>query len=273
MGNYVIVITGPTGSGKSKLAIKLATTLKTSIISADSRKIYREMNIGTHKYDLMSPKANIKVYGIDLINPNEKYNLHKFLKYITKKIDTIHKAGKIPIVVGGTVLYITALIKNYNLRNSEPNYKLREELEKKSLDHLQAILIKKNIDTWYKLNNSERHNKRRLIRWNEILISPKLLRSSDNKNKYLFIPLIPCLSKLKKSIETRVKDMLHQGLIEETRLLLKTYSDKCPGLVTMGYNECVKYLKSDISYRDLTTQIVSEHYNYARYQIRWIKKI
>jgi len=279
MAKPIIVIYGTTGTGKSSLAISMARALGTSIISADSRKIYKELTIGTHKDELIEAKTkyNIPVYGIDLINPDESFNAFDFIEYTNPICDKILKEGKIPIIVGGTVMYITALINNYTLRSSKPNPKLRATLENKTLEELQAKVKKINIKSWNNLNESEQKNKRRLIRWIEILsedptVDPKQKLRNNPKYRILPIKLNRNIDELRNLLPHRVERMIKQGLIEETQKVLKKYHPDSPGLKTMGYPEVIKFLDNQITLEEMKLEIVRRHVKYAKYQIRWIKK-
>ncbi|HOU75984.1 MAG TPA: tRNA (adenosine(37)-N6)-dimethylallyltransferase MiaA [Candidatus Dojkabacteria bacterium] len=279
MAKPIIVIYGTTGTGKSSLAISMARALGTSIISADSRKIYKELTIGTHKDELIEAKTkyNIPVYGIDLINPDESFNAFDFIEHTNPICDKILKEGKIPIIVGGTVMYITALINNYTLRSSKPNPKLRATLENKTLEELQAKVKKINIKSWNNLNESEQKNKRRLIRWIEILsedptVDPKQKLRNNPKYRILPIKLNRNIDELRNLLPHRVERMIKQGLIEETQKVLKKYHPDSPGLKTMGYPEIIKFLDNQITLEEMKLEIVRRHVKYAKYQIRWIKK-
>jgi len=279
MAKPIIVIYGTTGTGKSSLAISMARALGTSIISADSRKIYKELTIGTHKDELIEAKTkyNIPVYGIDLINPDESFNAFDFIEHTNPICDKILKEGKIPIIVGGTVMYITALINNYTLRSSKPNPRLRATLENKTLEELQAKVKKINIKSWNNLNESEQKNKRRLIRWIEILsedptVDPKQKLRNNPKYRILPIKLNRNIDELRNLLPHRVERMIKQGLIEETQKVLKKYHPDSPGLKTMGYPEIIKFLDNQITLEEMKLEIVRRHVKYAKYQIRWIKK-
>ena len=280
MAKPIIVIYGTTGTGKSQLAIKIAQALNTSIISADSRKIYKGLTIGTHKDELLIAKKDKKikqVYGLDLIKANETFNAHDFLNYVHPICDKIHKEGKTPIIVGGTVMYITALINNYTLREAKPNYKLRNKLENLELETLQKQLQAINIETWDNLNDSEQKNKRRLIRWIEILSQDSKILPTDKKvgdKKYEIIPIrmIRTIEELRTILPRRVEKMVTDGLINETKKMLKKYDREEPGLKIMGYQEAVEYINKEISLEEMKEKIVRRHVKYAKYQLRWIKK-
>lgn len=279
MEKPIIVIYGTTGTGKSSLAITLAKSLQTSIISADSRKIYTDLTIGTHKDELIEAQKihKIPVFGINLINPDQSFNAFDFISYTEPICDRIHKDGKIPIIVGGTVMYITALINNYTLRSSKPKPELRKKLENKTLEELQAKVKALNNSAWNNLNDSEQKNKRRLIRWIEILSEdPKVDPSQDLKHKikYSVLPirLTRTVEELRAVLPQRVDKMIKKGLIQETQKALEKYKPDSPGLQTMGYQEAVEYINKEVSLEEMKEKIVRRHVKYAKYQLRWIKK-
>lgn len=266
----ILVIYGPTGSGKGRLAVEIGKSLGSPIISADSRKVYKDMDIGTNKLRLMKYPM---IYGINLIKPTEKYSVHDFLQLVDDIAQKSYEAGKLPIVVGGTALYITALLKNYDLKNIPPSQELRINLQQLSLTELQEQLQTQYPGVWNQLNDSEKGNSRRLIRWIEAQ------RENNTKNllprpayTFLKIPMINEWSVLERKIRKRVPELLKHGLIEETTKLLKLYPKDCFGLSTMGYAEVVKYLDGQISYEAMETEIIRRHLKYAKYQLRWIKK-
>ena len=165
----LIVILGPTASGKTKLAVELARVFNGEIVSADSRQVYKGMDIGTGK-DL-DEYDNVPYHLIDICEPTEQFSLAQYQKFAYQAIDDIIMRGKIPFLVGGTGLYIQAVIDGYDLSEIKPNEKLRKKLEKKSLEKLQHLIKKNKIE----LNKSDFGNKRRLIRILEKIECLKLL--------------------------------------------------------------------------------------------------
>ena len=177
--NKIIVVLGTTASGKTKLGVDLARKFNGEIISADSRQVYKHMDVGTGK-DLNEYITKTQItdkwvvnkapyHLIDIVNPNTKFSLAKYQKLAFQAIEDILKRGKTPIIVGGTGLYLQAVVDNYNLSGTEPDKKLRQELEKKNVEELLSELKKINFKFAERLNDSERRNKRRLIRYIEIM--------------------------------------------------------------------------------------------------------
>ena len=167
----IVIILGPTASGKTALGVKLAAEFNGEIISADSRQVYRGMDIGTGK-DLSEyriDKQEIPYHLIDIISPNTKFNLARYQKLALKAINDILSRGKLPIIVGGTGLYLQALADNYKLSDVKDNRQVRLDLEKKTTAELWKILIDIKPDFAVKLNNSDKNNPRRLVRYIEII--------------------------------------------------------------------------------------------------------
>ncbi|MBN1374040.1 tRNA (adenosine(37)-N6)-dimethylallyltransferase MiaA [Candidatus Dojkabacteria bacterium] len=276
MNNQVIVIFGPTGTGKSTLAIKIASTLDSPVISADSRKVYKGLDIGTNKEALLKAKHKKLIpslHLIDVVTPDKRFTVYDFLKECEHVFAKAHAAGKIPVVVGGTVMYITALLKGYTLRETKPNIKKRIRLEKKALPQLQLILKTKRPDVWENMDNGERNNKRRLVRWLEVALDNRKVTEQKNiAYDFITIPLIPTKEETQKKLQVRVEKMLDAGLIEETKRLLQKYPKDCVGLSTMGYKEAVDFINGDIPLTELKERIIIRHRQYARYQRRWIMK-
>jgi tRNA dimethylallyltransferase len=284
----VIVIYGTTGSGKSSLALKMADTLDSPIISADSRKVYRDLDIATNKLKLKKAKEEgYEIYGIDCMDITERYNVYEFLTMCSEVFEKAREEDRIPIVVGGTVLYITALLNGYELRESSPDKKLRKILEDKNVEELQDRLKDNAQALWDKLNESERNNRRRLLRWIEIVeskgkyidskVAEEILNSKgeelidiDNIS-FKDICIIPEQEKLEDRIEKRVERMIDKGLIEETKFLLKKYSEECRCFNFMGYKESLQYIRKEIEMKELKEELVREHLKYAKYQKRWIE--
>ncbi len=305
----LIVILGPTASGKSEMALKLAKKLNGEIVSADSRQIYREMNIGTAKmppdqipntkyqirklktknsYKLpASPKLqrgeqptnyklvnNIPHHLIDIIKPNENFSVAEYKELAVEIIHDIHNRAKIPILVGGTGLYISAIVNNIEIPKVKPNLKLRKKLEKTPLSRLLKKLEKLDPKTFDAI---DKKNKRRIIRALEVTISTGKPFSAQREKG---APLFDCLQigldipreKLYKKIDARVEKMVKAGLVKETKKLSKKYSEKLPSMSGIGYKEIGMYLRSEITLEKAAELIKFATHNYARRQMTWFRK-
>jgi len=266
----LIVILGPTASGKSEMALGLAKKFKGEIISADSRQIYKEMDIGTAK-----PKNNQKIvhYLIDIKRPNQEFNVALFKKSAIKIIKDIQRRGKTPFLVGGTGLYIKAIVDNLYFPTVVPQLKLREKLEKKSAKELFKI-YKKLDPKGAKFIDKE--NKRRLIRAIEVCrITGKPFWEQRKKEEPIFEVLqigIKLPKKiLKKNIEKRIEKMFKDGLEKETRSLVKKYG-LIPPLQTIGYQEWKEFFEGKINKEEVKKLIVQHTNKFAKRQMTWFKK-
>lgn len=231
----VIVIAGPTASGKSKLAVELAKKINGEIVSADSMQIYKDMDIGTAKVT-EEEMQGIKHYMIDIINPNKRYSVSAYKKQAENVIAEIVKKGKTPIICGGTGLYIDSLIYGieFNEEKIDENYrnKLNEIAEKEGLDSLYKMALKIDSEAMKKISKND---KKRIIRVLEIYHktgktkTEQDLESKRNEVKYKYNVFAINMDRqvLYDRINNRVDEMLKNGLIEEVKYILNKY-DKFP---------------------------------------------
>ncbi|MBN1384272.1 MAG: tRNA (adenosine(37)-N6)-dimethylallyltransferase MiaA [Elusimicrobia bacterium] len=278
----VIVIAGPTATGKTEVAIKLAKKINGEIISADSRQIYKYLDIGTNK-PAKKQLSSVKHYLIDIIEPTENFTAGDFAKLANKKIKEILSKGKTPIVTGGTGLYIKALIdglievpKNPTVRNKLNNY-----YEKFGLEYLYKKLYKLDRET---AKTIDRNNPRRVIRALEIYYSTgkkfSVLKkeSADNRNlgsgyNFLIFGLNNPRTNLYKNINRRVDKMIRTGLFKEVRKLIKKYSSQNDILQkTIGYKEIIDSMNNKTTRLEAINLIKQNTRNYAKRQITWFKK-
>ena len=260
----LIVITGPTASGKSELAAKLAKKINGEIISADSRQVYKGLDIGTAKI-----KGELCT---DIASPKKRLTVVDWKKCAEEATDTIYRIGKTPIIVGGTMFYIKALTEGWTLPQVPPNPLLREKLEKKSAEELFKILRKKDSA---RARTIERKNKRRLIRALEIIAALGKVPKLKQKQKYevLWLGIKRSPGELKKRIERRTALMLKQGLINEVKKL-KVSSLSWRRICEFGfeYKYPALYLQKKISREELKKMLLKESLDYVRRQIVWFKK-
>jgi tRNA-2-methylthio-N6-dimethylallyladenosine synthase len=266
----LVVISGPTASGKTDLGIALATKFNGEIISADSRLIYKGMDIGTAK-----PKniKGIPHHMIDIIDPDEDFNAALFKEKAIEAIDSIIERGKQPFLVGGTGLYIKAIVDNLNFPKIKTDQKLREDLEKKNLEEI--FLIYKNIDEeGSKIIDTK--NKRRLIRAIEVSLALNESFFKERKGEELYdvthLGIKTNSEELKKRIEKRVNKMMKDGLEKEVKKLYKKYSPEIPSLKTIGYQEWRDYFDKKITIEELKERIVLNTVKFSKRQITWFKK-
>jgi len=253
----IIAIVGPTASGKTDLAIKLAKKLNGEIISADSRQVYKGMDIGTGKVTKRK-MAGIPHHLLDVASPQRTFTVAQYQKLGTAAIKKILSRDKLPIIVGGTGFYIDTLLYNYNLPSVKPNPRLRHALEKKSAEELFDKL--KSLDPG-RAETIDSRNKVRLVRAIEIVLAtkkpvPKItLWQTQGEPQYSFLKIGIKLTdaELKKRIEKRVGIMIKKGLVDEVKKLVKKYGYKQIAFDAIGYREIINYLAADK--RRLKTQI------------------
>ena len=268
----MIIITGQTATGKTKLALELAQKHNGELINFDSRQIYKYLDIITGK-DI--PKTIIWLY--DVVTPDQYFSSFDFVKHVTPIIKDIKKRGKTPILVGGTYLYLKHFL--YGIDDSvPPDFKLREKLNNKSVKELQDILKKLSLQSFNRLNNSDVNNPRRLIRKIEITTNPKgtiLIRSVLKRtDPVVFIGLrYKNKSKLRQVIKKRVEKRLNNGAVEEVEKLLKVgYKETDPGLKTIGYQQIIKYLNKELTKEKAIDDWVNKEVQYAKRQLTFMKK-
>lgn len=271
--NKVIAIVGATASGKTAYAVELAKKCNGEIISADSRLVYKGMNIGTAK-PTKEEMQNIPHYMIDIVEPNIDYSVGLYAKEAKKCINNIISKGKTPIVVGGTGLYFRILLENYDLPNVKPNYELRNELDKLSYDELLKMLQNIDIDA---ANSLEKNDKKRLIRYIEIvkLTGQPLHLSRGIKEKEFDIEWIGLnfpREELYDRINRRVDIMIKQGLVDETIDLLQKYGRISNITDTIGYREIISYLDKQLTFEDAIDKLKQNTRNYAKRQLTWFRK-
>lgn len=273
----IIVIVGPTASGKSTLAIQLAKKFNGEIVSADSRQIYRGMNIGTAK-PTKKELAVVPHHLIDIKNPDENYTVAEYKQDAIKTINQILKKKNLPILVGGTGLYIKSVIDNLEIPEVAPDPKLRDKLEKEigeyGLKYLFEKLVKLDPETAYIVDP---HNPRRIIRALEIALKTEKPFSSQRKiGKSLFnfieIGMEWPKNILDKRINKRVDLMIKDGLIDEVKNLVKKYGKKQQSLDAIGYREIIDYLNEKITLSEAVNLIKKNTRDYAKRQMTWFKK-
>ncbi|MDP4180895.1 MAG: tRNA (adenosine(37)-N6)-dimethylallyltransferase MiaA [Bacillota bacterium] len=279
--NRVIVIIGPTASGKTALSISLAKEMGGEIISADSMQIYRYMNIGTAKPD-KEEMAGIPHYLIDEVNPDEEFSVAKFKLLATEYIDEIIKNGKQPIVVGGTGLYINSLLYNIDFSETICDWELRDKLKKEAEEFGNEFLHKKlELIDPVAAKRIHINDLKRIIRAIEVYeyskktISEHQEVSRKNPSKYRFYSygLMMDRERLYDRINKRVDLMFERGLIEEVKNLIKLGYDKnSVAMQAIGYKETLAYLKGDMTLEDALELIKRESRRYAKRQITWFKR-
>lgn len=267
----IIVIVGPTASGKSNLAVSIAKKINGEIISADSRQVYKRLDIGSGKITKKEMRG-ISHHMLDVVSPKKIYTAGKYKKDGEKSLRYIERKNKIPIVVGGTGFYIDSLLGKYSLPNVEPDEKLREFLSKKSNDELIAILSLLDRD---RSKTIDKKNKVRLIRAIEIAKKLGGVPQNNPKNKYdvLMIGIKVKPEILKEKIKTRLLKRISGGMIEEVKELHKRgLSFKRMNELGLEYRYIAKYLKKEMTKEEMIKKLETEIWHYAKRQITWFKR-
>ena len=269
----IIVILGPTASGKSTLGVKLAKKINGEIISADSRQVYKGMDIGSGKITKKEMRG-VPHYCINIVSPKKIFTVVDFKKYADKAIEKIFAKNKTPIIVGGTGLYIQAIVDNIILPEVKPNWKLRKELEKKTTAEIFEML--KKLDQ-RRAKNIDAKNPRRLIRAIEIAKTlgkvPKLKPISRRDLDIAQFGIKLPDDVLKKNIEKRVKKMLKDGLVAETKKLKKNgLSWKRIYELGFEYKYPSLFLQNKINKKEMLAKMLTENWQYAKRQMTWFKR-
>ena len=269
----IIVILGPTASGKTKLAVELAEKFNGEIVSADSRQVYRGMDIGTGK-DLA--EYSVPYHLIDVASPKSQFDLAQYQKMAFRAIDDILKRGKLPILVGGSGLYLQAVVDNYKLSEAKKDLTLRKELEKLSVAELFLKLKKLAPKLAEKLNQSDKNNKRRLTRYLEIVGQDQNFKSRAGKRKYdaIIIGINYSRDTLKQRIFKRLLERLkEQNMIGEVEALHRQgLSWKRLEEFGLEYKFISQYLQGKLKYEEMVEQLNRAIYQFSKRQLTWFKR-
>jgi tRNA dimethylallyltransferase len=267
----ILVILGPTATGKSDIAVNLAKKFEGEVISADSRQVYKEMDLGTGKIT-KKEMFGIPHHLLDIVNPQKQFSVADFQKLAQKKIREILKRKKLPIIWGGTGFYIEALIKNISLPAVPPNTKLRKELSKKTTAELLAQLEK--LDP-ARAKTIDAKNPRRLIRAIEITKALGSVPPTNLETLYdtLQIGLTIPDRQLKQRINLRLKKRLKMGMLAEAKRLHKQgLSWKRMEELGLEYRYQARYLSGKISKEQMIAELSSKIWQYAKRQKTWFKR-
>lgn len=269
----ILAIVGPSASGKSSLAIRLAKKLNTEIISADSRLIYRELDIATAKPTLYEMDG-VKHHLVDIKEPEDEYTVADFADNAKEVIEKLVIEDKIPIIAGGTGLYFRILLEDYDMPRVAPNQELRDELDKKSSEELYQSLVKLDSKIAEKIHSN---NRVKIIRALEVCNSLNIPMSEaqgkkDSEYDVLWIGLTSSNRQfLYDRINLRVEQMMNSGLIEEAIKLFDKYGDLSILKNTIGYQELEPYFKEEISLEEAIESIKQNTRRYAKRQLSWFR--
>ena len=267
--NKVIAVVGPTASGKTAFAVDLAEKIGGEIISADSRLVYKGFDIGTAKPTL-DERRGIPHYMIDIAEPEVDYSAGLYVHEAKRIIEDIQSRGKVPIIAGGTGLYINILLMNYDLPKVEPDYELRKAL--KLEEDLPAILAELDPETAQLIDKNDR---KKLIRAIEIVKTtgkPIQRRKNNPEYEIEWIGLNFPRDVLYDRINRRVDLMFEAGLIDETKNLLQKHG-RIPNLLyTIGYQEVIQYLDGLLTLGEAVDKLKQNTRRYAKRQLTWFRK-
>ena len=276
----VIVICGPTASGKTSLSIELAKQINGEIVSCDSMQIYKDMTIGTAK-PTKEEMDGIKHYLLDFVSPDQRYSVAEYKKDAENTIEKIISEGKVPIVVGGTGLYLEALIYNIEYQNIEEDMEYRNKLyeieREQGLSKLYEMASKIDSKAMEKISPND---KKRICRVLEIYhLTGKTKteleeesRKNEPKYNYKLFGITMDREKLYERINLRVDIMINQGLLDEVKNLLEKYNNFPTAMQGLGYKEVVEYLNGLITKDEMIDKIKMETRRYAKRQLTWFRK-
>ena len=266
-----IILCGPTATGKSRVAIYIAEKIPVEILSADSRLIYREMNIGVDKPSL-EERSKVPHWLIDMKNPDEEYSVAEYVKDFWECFRLIAEKGKIPLVVGGTMLYIRAILSGYDFGKSPPKKELRlkwMEEEKAHPGVLYQKLLKKNPERARQLSPTDYP---RIIRALE-MEHPPSTAPYPYPAEFTTFALVASRQWLYQQINARVGRMVERGLREEVESLFSRYSPASPAFRSHGYQEFIPFFEGEISW-EKAVELVKQHTrHHAKHQLTWLKQI
>ena len=273
MKNKLIAIVGPTASGKTGLSIKLAKKFNGEVVSADSRQVYRGMDIGTGKVTKKEMQG-IPHYLLGVVSPKNRFTVSQYQKLALRAIRNIQKKNKIPFLVGGTGFYIQSVVDGIIIPEVKPDWKLRKKLEKKSAEELFLTLKKLNPK---RAKNIDRYNKRRLVRAIEIVLKTEkpipALKKSPLPYPVLIIGVKKDFPELKKLIRKRLFGRLRQGMVAEVQKLRKSgVSWKRLEEFGLEYRYIALHLQKKLSYQEMVEKLQKEIEHYAKRQMTWFKR-
>lgn len=276
----IIVICGPTASGKTALSIQLAKKIDGEIVSADSMQIYEDMDVGTAKPSIEEMEG-IKHYLIGNVSPTVRYSVVNFKKDAINAINEIIQKGKTPIIVGGTGLYVDSLVQGIEYDDTEIDLEYRNQLEELAKEHGLDYLYNKAIQidptAMEKISNND---KKRIFRVLEIYHATgktKTMQEYESKQKenpydYKVFAIDMDREKLYERINKRVDIMIANGLVDEVKKLISKYSELPTAIQGLGYKEVVLYLNNEITYDEMVEKIKLETRHYAKRQLTWFRR-
>ena len=275
--NRLVAIIGPTGVGKSRLALHLAQIFNGEIVSADSRQVYRYLDIGTDK---PSPQelSQVPHHLINIINPDEDFSLAQYQALAYQAIKDIQKRHKLPFLVGGSGLYVWVVLEGWQIPRVSPDHEFRYNLEKRAgdtgIDELYQELVRVDPEAAQKI---DRRNVRRIIRALEVHEKAKKPFSQLGYKEApafdsLIIGLTADRAEIYRRVDQRVEEMVARGLVTEVENLLKMgYDLSLPAMSGIGYRQTGQFLKGELTLAAAKQQIKSETHRFVRHQYAWFR--
>jgi tRNA dimethylallyltransferase len=272
---HVVAVVGPTGVGKSALTLRLAQDFQGEIISADSRQIYRNLDIGTAK-PTTAEQSLAPHHLIDIVNPDETFSLAQYRELVYRTVDKIVLKGHLPLIVGGSGLYVWAVLEGWQIPPVAPDFNLRKRLEARATRGEKENLYEelKQIDA-KAAGRIDPHNIRRVIRALEISynlgLSPKPTKTGTPFDNFI-IGLTAKRETLYQRIDERVESMVSRGLVEEVRkLTAEGYGLDLPSMSGIGYRQIRAFLEGTVSLDEAVQQVKNESHRLVRQQYNWFK--
>jgi tRNA dimethylallyltransferase len=273
----LIAIVGPTGIGKSRLALQLAGCFQGEIVSADSRQVYHYLDIGTAK-PTPPEMARIPHHLIDIIDPDEDFSLAVYQKLAYRAIEDIQRRGRLPFLVGGTGLYVKAVLEGWQIPGVSPDREFRYNVEKRaserSIDELYEELVAADPDAAAKI---DRRNVRRVIRALEVRAKAgKAFSQLGHKKTPAFVSFVIGLTaaraELYRLVDRRVDEMIGRGFVREVENLLKMgYDLSLPSMSGIGYRQVGQFLKGELTLEAAIQKIKTETHRFIRHQYAWFR--
>jgi tRNA dimethylallyltransferase len=274
----LVIICGPTGIGKTSLGIEIARNINGEIISADSRQIYKDFDIGTAK-PTKEERNLIKHYLIDFVEPTYNFTVSEYLNLAKETIIHIVNKNKIPIIVGGTGLYIKAVTEDFDIPKVKPDYEIRNKLKEISkTEEGKSYLYKKAVEIDPKaMEKIHKNDLIRIIRLIEVFettgnkISEMRKKNVNNSYKLAYLSLDIERNELYKRICIRVNKMIEEGLIDEVKFIINKYGKDLPLLKTINYKEIREYLLGNINLENTIELMKKNTRNFAKRQLTWFR--
>ncbi len=270
----IIAIIGPTASGKTDLAVEIATRYDGEVVNADSRQMYRFLDIGTAK-PRPSEMKGIPHHLMSFLDPSRNFSVAEWKETAMKCIDDISRRNRVPVLCGGTGLYVTALIRNYSIPQLAPQDEFREEMEKHATTELYDELMERDPDEAKKIGQGNRRYLIRALEISRFLGEKKSIAAQKGNEPYdpFIIGITMEREDLYRRIDKRVEEMREEGFLDEIRDLMNNgYGITNPGVIAHGYREAMLFLQGKMTENELWETMKKNTRNYAKRQLTWWKR-